>query len=195
MFSSTIGPVVQATLAFVSVILLFGIWLWAKKNQRTRTAKIQKDKLIKTAREYMSGASRKIVLFSNDLSWAHAYREVLERKISDGCEVIAIHKKPTHDRVIRNAKLLTDIGVKAIELVDDHKIRATLIDPDSTDEALLFVAHKRGRDDVKIPLEEGEGGTDKSFIYECAVYRGGADSVLISALSMLAAERFPAKAP
>ena len=190
-FSGTVSAYVQSLLAFICVLILILIYVWLRKYTPNRTSTIPKEQLVKVARQHIDSASNKIVLFSNDLSWVSDYADSLRARIQANCEVVVLHRQSTIPRVKQNAQFLQQMGATVIELVEDHRIRATLIDPDDPDTARLFVAHKRRREGSATAIESGQAGTDKDFDYECAVYQGGADKVLTRALARLATHGFP----
>jgi hypothetical protein len=133
----------QSGFALVLVIVLAFLFFWLKKYERSSRASIKKEDLILVARQQIESASKKVVLFSNDLSWVHDYAEVIRGRVAENCQVIVLHKKSEIEKVIQNANILRSMGVTVVELDDDHKLRATLIDPDDASTARLFVAHKR----------------------------------------------------
>jgi len=160
---------IQSGLALVLVIVFIFLFVWLRRFARNPRAVINKEGLIRAARQHIESASNKVVIFSNDLSWANDYADALRSRILASCEVIVLHKHSIVPRVTQNAKLLRDLGAKVIELDSDHRLRATLIDPDDPDTARLFVAHKRRRPGSASAIESGETGTGKDFHYECGV--------------------------
>lgn len=177
--------------AFGSMVVLVYLYYRLTKSTAVKMSVVGKEELIKIARNHINSASKKIILFSNDLSWVHDYAESLRKKIGEGCQVWVLHKKSTSATVNNNAEVLRNMGAQLIELKDDHRIRATLIDPDDMDTAILFVANKRRISGSATLVEAGRSGTDKDFHYECAVYQSGADKMLVRALARLAEHGFP----
>lgn len=184
----------QSIAALILSLALFIFFYWLRRHERSPRSIIKKKDLVRVACQHIDSAANKVVIFSNDLSWVNDYAESIRKKIDAQCKVVVLHKKSTDNRVIQNSNYLRGLGVEIIELDEDHRLRATLIDPDDPYTARLFIAHKTRRDGSASPLKAGESGTDQDFHYECAVYQNGADKVLTSALARLAMHGFPARA-
>ena len=189
--SDTGSSYVQSAFAFVVVLLMIVLFLWMKKYDIYMRSEIRKEELIKVARQHIESATKKIIFFSNDLSWASDYADAIRGRISSKCTVVVVHKKSTDEKVMRNSAMLQLLGAKIVELEEDHLLRATLIDPDDILNAKLFVAHKKRKPGSAIPLPSGESGTDRDFHYECAVYQNGADKILIRSLVQIANKVIP----
>jgi hypothetical protein len=185
---------IQAVLAVLALAAFLIAYMRFRRFAVRPTSRIPKEQLIKVARGHILSAQSKVVLFSNDLSWVHDYADALRDRVSDGKQVVVIHKKSSEPRVVANSNFLKNIGAQVIELQEDHEIRATLVDPDDSDTALLFAASKRRQAGSAAPVQAGESGTDQNYIYECAVYQGGAHKAVVRAIARLARHGYPAKA-
>lgn len=184
---------IQAALSLIAVIGFYlAYWRYSKYGLH-RTSRIAKATLVQVARTHIVSAQKKVVLFSNDLSWVNDYADAISDRVKHGLEVLVIHKQSNQSQVLTNSEHLKKLGATVVELTEDHGIRATLIDPDDPDTALLFVASKRRQTGSAAPVQPGESGTDKDFSYECAIYQTGADKMVVKAIARLASNGFPSR--
>ena len=181
----------QAVVAAFVLVLLAFLFYWMKRYDVNLRSEVKKEDLLRAARQHIESATKKVILFSNDLSWATDYADAIRNRIDSNCIVIVVHKKNENEKVKQNAEMLKSWGAHLIELEEDHFFRATLIDPDDPSIAKLFVARKKRKPGSAVPLPSGHSGTDRDFNYECAVYQNGADKILIKSLVYIANKIIP----
>ncbi len=140
--------------------------------------------MISLGNRLIRGVKSELVLFGGDMSWAPDYRDSLLDIVQKGKNVTIIFPKCDAERVKLNADMLNNVGANMWPLSVDLGLRAMLIDPSHSDDALVYLVdrslQKRG-----VEVTNGEPGTGNDYEYLAQVFDTRKDRLLLHTISRL----------
>lgn len=166
---SSLGLAAQTVFGIGTIISIACVAFFEYKSQQDRLVKVGRDDVIERGRHLIRGAVGGVVMFGGDLSWAPEYAEAIRDAVDNGRKVVVLHPQtvgsPAH--LARNVETLLGVGAEVYETKADCGLRATLVNPDTPGNTLLYV--------VSYSLKAGprptRGAVKEDYEYAAKVYR------------------------
>jgi hypothetical protein len=159
--------------------------LWRQTTSRREPEVVGRPAMIQTAQRLIADVKHEAILFGGDMSWAGEYRTAVYTATSRGKRVTAVFPENDSPRVRDNASILKGVGATLLPLPKDLGLRAILIDPDDSRDAMVYIASRNLRTG-SVPVRAGERGTPENYHYLAKVYTLGADWPIVDAVRRLA---------
>jgi Predicted nucleotide-binding protein containing TIR-like domain len=123
-----------------------------------------KDQLAKSAIELISSASRNVVMFGRDLSWADLYVPSIADRKKNGVAIEVFSDNASRTAAKANAAKLTAAGAKVFYCKVDPGIKLTLIDHHEDKVSRFMISYKERLSLSAHP--HGEDGDNFGYTYE-----------------------------
>lgn len=141
---------------------------------------VGRDAMIQTGRRLIRDVKTEAIMFSGDMSWAGDYEEAIRSATSSGKRVRVLYPQSDAAKVRRNAQILKDAGAELLPTPVDSGLRALLVDPGDSKDALLYVATRTLRRGA-IPVQVGDHGSESTYEYIAKIYTMDREWVIIQA--------------
>jgi|JI10StandDraft_1071094.scaffolds.fasta_scaffold221797_2 hypothetical protein len=123
-----------------------------------------KDELAKSAIDLISSASRNVVMFGRDLSWAELYVPAISDRKSNGVSIEIFSDLASKDAAKANAAKLSAAGAKVYYCKVDPGIKLTLIDYHEDKVSRFMISYKERLSMSAHP--HGYNGDNFAYTYE-----------------------------
>lgn len=151
------------------------------KPQRQIFSCVPRQAVIDTGVSFMRGMKQEAIMFGSDISWAIDYEDVITEATANSKKVVVIYEKTQASKVLRNADILLNAGATMIPIHQDSGIRGMLIDPEDSEDALLYIAYRK-RKPGAAAVVEGERSSAEDYDYHARIYDMSHDSKIIRAI-------------
>ncbi|MBI4913142.1 MAG: nucleotide-binding protein [Acidobacteria bacterium] len=123
-----------------------------------------KEELAKSAIDLISSATRNVVMFGRDLSWAEFYVPAIADRKKNGVSIEVFSDLASKDAAKLNAAKLTGAGAKVYYCKIDPGIKLTLIDHHEDKVSRFMISYKERLNMSARPY--GNNGDNFAYIYE-----------------------------
>lgn len=173
-------PGLGAALALVIVAGIFAVVIASIMARRRPHRPVGRDAMIHTGRRLIRNTKREAIMFGGDMSWANDYEEAIRSTTSSGKRIRILYPKSEAPQVRRNEQILREAGAELFPTPIDSGLRALLVDPEDSKDALLYVVSRTLRRGA-VPVQVGEHGSESNYEYLAKVYTMGEEWVIIQA--------------
>jgi hypothetical protein len=173
-------PSLGVALASVLILGVFAVITASIMARRGVQRPVGRDAMIHTGRRLIIDVKKEAIMFGGDMSWANDYEEAIRSATGRGKRVRVLYPRSDTPKVRRNEQILSDAGADLLPTPIDSGLRAILVDPEDSKDALLYVVSRTLRSGA-VPVQEGEHGSETNYRYLAKVYTMGGEWVIIHA--------------
>ena len=173
-------PMLGLALALTLVICVVAVIVASVMARRGPQRPVGRDAMIATGNRLIRNVKKHGIMFGGDMSWASDYEEAIRSATGCGKRITVLYPVSTAQKVRRNEQILREAGAELFPTPIDSGLRALLVDPDDSKDALLYVVTRALRS-KGVPVQVGEQGSERNYQYLAKVYTMEQEWVIVQA--------------
>lgn len=174
-------PGLSIALAVVLVVGVFSVIIASIMARRGPQRPVGRDAMIDTGCRLIRNVKKEAIMFGGDMSWASDYEEAIRSVTRCGKRIRVLYPRSNAAKVRRNEQILSDAGADLFPMPIDSGLRALLVDPEDSKDALLYVVSRTLRSGA-VPVQVGEHGSESNYKYLAKVYTMDREWVIVQAV-------------